>query len=626
MRHLTVEERLERAPAPEAAAARERARRVVTAAPVAGRSRRRLRPLLLAGALAVALVPSADAIANWLADLVDPDPTAAPAPEPHLDALPSPGRVLVTGPGGAWWIARDGTRERLGDYDALAWSPRGLFVVAAQNEVLRALTPDGAEHWAVTAPAEIADPVWSPSGFRIAYRAGDELRVVAGDGTGDRALTTDVAPAVPAWRPGQGHALALARPDGAVEVWDVDAGVRTRRIAGGAPVVALMWTARGRLLVVRRDAVGSGPVTAATLVGSRLVVAVGARVSTLGHSGRGRPRLRLTAAGPVSDLIAAPTGSRILVASSSADQWVFLPLGRGGAPTAATVRGFTDVAGWETEPLAVAAMGDGRTIALSPIRGGSECLAVTGLDRFDRQCMYAPSRRSPVATAALMPGPVAQRSATAPIEVYGELSDAVDRVEIRYTLGGAPATQEAIMLRARDLAALARARISQPFGAFVAELPSTARTPIAVAYDASGRELARDGFAAVHPHAFIGTAGPGDLPDYSATPWAQIEPVVSAGARFDDVSVTITAPQRSGRRRHYTAYANGIMPAAGCVNARDGRFPSADAGAAVSTTLSLSAGEGGPEGWCPGRYRGTIEYSGPGFRSRIARFAFTVRS
>ncbi len=43
--------------------------------------------------------------------------------QPALFRLPSPGRVLVSGAGGAWVVATDGSKRRLGDFRAIS-SPR----------------------------------------------------------------------------------------------------------------------------------------------------------------------------------------------------------------------------------------------------------------------------------------------------------------------------------------------------------------------------------------------------------------------------------------------------------------------------------------------------------------------
>jgi hypothetical protein len=110
------------------------------------------------------------------------------------------------------------------------------------------------------------------------------------------------------------------------------------------------------------------------------------------------------------------------------------------------------------------------------------------------------------------------------------------------------------------------------------------------------------------------------------------------------IPVTFTARAATGVQgrtiRHYTAQAHAVRAAGGCVNSRDGRFPASAAGQLVKAALDPLRGEGGPEGWCRGRYRGTVTYfegfacpargachAPPGFPTRtkvVARFAFVV--
>jgi hypothetical protein len=77
------------------------------------------------------------------------------------------------------------------------------------------------------------------------------------------------------------------------------------------------------------------------------------------------------------------------------------------------------------------------------------------------------------------------------------------------------------------------------------------------------------------------------------------------------------------------------------VNNRDRVFATARAGARVRAVLDPARGEGGPEGWCRGRFRGTVTYTEAfacppagrcrpprGFPTRrvvVARFSFRVR-
>ena len=130
---------------------------------------------------------------------------------------------------------------------------------------------------------------------------------------------------------------------------------------------------------------------------------------------------------------------------------------------------------------------------------------------------------------------------------------------------------------------------------------------------------------------------------------ALVAPVVtvspSAGGRHDRFAVAITSRHGTGvfasTRRSYVAEAHAVHPASGCVNNRDRVFADRRAGARVRAVLDPARREGGPEGWCGGRFRGTVTY-GEGFacppvgRCRpprgfptrtvvVARFSFRVR-
>lgn len=531
---MRPEERLRRAPAPDADGARDRARRVVASATPAGAPRRVLARLATGAVLLTVVIGGlsspGDAVARWVRELVASE-QAAPPPEPVLASLPSPGRLLVSGPDGGWVVGRDGSRRRLGAYTELAWSPHGLFVAATRGRTLQALTPDGEVRWRLTQPAPIADPRWSPSGYRIAYRTGGAERVVAGDGSGDHPLVGDVAPIAPAWRPGHGHQLAVARPRGSVELWSADAGLRMWRTRpSGATPVALAWASRRRLVVVRRASieildgrgrrvrllsVGPRAVSTAALGPSGQVVALaqGDIVSTLRLSGARRRKVRLTAAGPVSGIEFSPDRSRLLVASDAADQWVFLPLRSTDSVTAVTVRGFPRVGGWCCAPdgrgrftLASAKLRDGRRVFLRSRKDlAGPCLRIVGIDESPRHCGRAPSELEPASGASITGQAVAQRSPAAAFEVYGATSAAVRRVVVGYTLGGARHRRAAVLMRADDPSSLELSGISEPFGYFLAELPSRATEIRAAGFAASGARLGTDRIPRrlSHPHAFI---------------------------------------------------------------------------------------------------------------------------
>ena len=116
------------------------------------------------------------------------------------------------------------------------------------------------------------------------------------------------------------------------------------------------------------------------------------------------------------------------------------------------------------------------------------------------------------------------------------------------------------------------------------------------------------------------------------------------GGRHDRFAAAITTRRTTGvrgTRSHYTVAAAGVKARPGCVNNRDRRFSDGPAGTRVRAELDPARGEGGPEGWCPGRYRGTVTYFEgfacpakgtchvpAGFPTRtqvVARFGFRVR-
>jgi hypothetical protein len=352
---VSVEDRLRHAAPPDAAGAHDRARRVVLEAmPVAARRRRRVPVLVALAVLAggLALTPPGDALARWLKGLVEQEP--AP-PAVQLGPLPAVGRLLATGPSGAYVVSAAG-RRRLGAYEGGAWSPHGRFIAVTAGNVLRAVDPGGAVRWTLEATGPVTDPRWSPTGYRIAYRRDDDLRVVAGDGSGDHPLVDTVAAVPAAWRPGSANEVAVARGDGAVELWAADTGRRLwQRQAGDVRDVE--WLPDGELLVVTSNRIAvlaaeSGRVRWRSLLapgvvgaalapdGSRLALAWDGAVATVRVRPRARVRVQLRAA-PVESLIW--TADRIAVASR--DRWYFVPTA-GGPVTAVAVRGLTRVDGW----------------------------------------------------------------------------------------------------------------------------------------------------------------------------------------------------------------------------------------------------------------------------------------
>jgi hypothetical protein len=385
MKRDRLRELLRDAPLPEEREAEERGLRIVSAAfrerAPAPRSQPRARlALALAAALvlpALVLSPAGAGVRDWLGDVVDPGVEDA---EPALTRLPGGGRLLVDSAQGPWLVHPDGSRRLLGDYQEAGWSPRGLYVVAADDRTLVALEPDGDPRWSLSRQQPIADPRWSSSpGFRIAYRAGDSLRVVAGDGTDDVLLARGVEIA-PSWRPGPAHVLAYVDRGGAPRLVNTDTRMPLASLPALAGVSTLSWRPDGtellqvapselRLTELRSQKIGAKLAVAAT---HTLPLPAGARVRAaafspdgaelallLSHPARGdRPphsevlliardrsvieitglekgaRRLMTTPGRLDDLAWSPDGSRLLVTWRDADQWLFIPVTGSGRTTA----------------------------------------------------------------------------------------------------------------------------------------------------------------------------------------------------------------------------------------------------------------------------------------------------
>ena len=369
---MSVERRLREYTAPGEAEARARAR-ALSAEAFAERAPRRRRfgarlvPALAALALIVvlAVTPPGEAVAEWLREIVRaerPTPGRAPA----LTALPAPGRLLVTGPGGAWVVERDGSSRRLGAYQDATWSPRGLFVAATRGRSLSAVEPDGAVRWALARAERVSQPEWAPSGFRVAYRAGRSLRVVAGDGSGDRLLARRAVAVASAWRPNRSrHLLAFAGSRGAVELRDADTGRRLWRTKPGPAPADLEWVAGGRsLAVLRGDRVelldGAGRVRRMVRLPGRGVSSsqrpgrTDLAVSVAGRDGTGRvlllrvrgtpppPRTLLASPGAIGEVAFSPDGTTILASRPGVGEWVMLPVERGRARAISGIAGRFD--------------------------------------------------------------------------------------------------------------------------------------------------------------------------------------------------------------------------------------------------------------------------------------------
>jgi hypothetical protein len=317
-------------------AAEERAWAVVRAAyarhePV--RPHPKTRPLAAAAAAALvaaaALSPPGRAVVDAVRRSIGIEHAA-----PALFRLPSPGRLLVSGAGGTWVVAPDGSKRRLNDAPEAAWSPHRLYVITAGRDQLTAVDPgSGTVHWTLARP-RVSLPRWggSRADTRVAYLSGETLRVVAGDGTGDRPLGA-AARVAPAWRP-ETHVLAYAPRVGGVLVVNVDSGavVAGHRLRG-APR-ALAWSPDGRRLAVATPTqlivYSGGSRQVLTLPGiralafardGRLALLRGGKVQVLGGEGL---QTAFTVQGPLAGLAWSPDGRFILTTLPAADQWVFV--------------------------------------------------------------------------------------------------------------------------------------------------------------------------------------------------------------------------------------------------------------------------------------------------------------
>src|SRR4051794_8868001 len=134
--------------------------------------------------------------------------------QPALFSLPARGRLLVASDAGIWVVQQDGSKRLLGRYQEASWSPFGRFVIAARENELAALEPDGTIRWTL-ARRDVSAPRWAGTNAdtRIAYVDRTGIRIVAGDGTGDRLLVRGGSGPL-GWRPGPRFVLAYATSGG----------------------------------------------------------------------------------------------------------------------------------------------------------------------------------------------------------------------------------------------------------------------------------------------------------------------------------------------------------------------------------------------------------------------------
>ena len=253
---------------------------------------------------------------------------------PALFRLPAPGRLLVSGAGGTWVVAADGSKRRLGAYRQASWSPHGLFVVVAGGDTLATVEPaHGTVHWTLSRPG-VLFARWggTRADTRIAYFSAGHVRVVAGDGTGDVALAR-AARVAPAWRP-ETHVVAYATPGGGVAVVDVDShavlavhaarGARElawspdgKQLVAVTPKFVHIWKSGGSQLTLRL----AGVQAIAFARDGRLALLRGRNVFVYGPNEAGNV---FTAPGRLAGLAWSPNGRWIVTSLPSADQWIFI--------------------------------------------------------------------------------------------------------------------------------------------------------------------------------------------------------------------------------------------------------------------------------------------------------------
>ncbi len=356
--------------APHEHEAAERAWRVVRSAyatrePVTW-PRRHARPLIavaiVAAAVAAVLSPPGRSVVHSLRKAVGVENA-----QTELFSLPTRGRLLVSGKGGAWIVSADGSRRRLGAYRDATWSPHGLFIAATKASELVALDPKGNVRW--TLPRRSPRfPTWMGTftDTRIAYLAGGRLHVVAGDGTGDRTIGP-ASRVAPAWRPGPGHVIAYATKGKAV-VYDVDSGHILLRAPPGQPQ-KLAWSDDGKLLLVFRpfglrvydrrgrvvlqddpsDATHDADAVFAPGTHRLVIIRIHGLASDVftGRDGR----LLYRGSGALRQLVFSPGGRWMVVTWPTANQWVFVRAGHprrivGVSRISSQFGGFPHLDGW----------------------------------------------------------------------------------------------------------------------------------------------------------------------------------------------------------------------------------------------------------------------------------------
>jgi hypothetical protein len=245
--------------------------------------------------------------------------------------------VLVSGSGGTWVVAADGSKRRLGDFREASWSPHSLYVLAASRNELAAVEPGGKVHWTLARP-DIRFARWggSRADTRVAYLSGTQLRIVAGDGTGDAPLAT-AARVAPAWRPGNAHVLAYVSVPGRVVVVDTDRHTSVTLPGTYKQPRSLTWVPNGQALflatasaLIQFDVHLARPVALPHPLANVRAVAFSRQGQLAVVQGRsvllltGGQRTIFAAPAALAGLAWSPDGRWLLTGLPAADQWIFL--------------------------------------------------------------------------------------------------------------------------------------------------------------------------------------------------------------------------------------------------------------------------------------------------------------
>src|SRR4051794_26120002 len=113
-------------------------------------------PIALAAVLlvvaAAVLSPPGRAVIGDLRDAIGRDQVKVTSPQQSLFSLPAKGRLLVDSSRGPWLVQQNGSKRLLGEYRESAWSPFGVYVLAAKADELDALEPSGRVRWSLARP------------------------------------------------------------------------------------------------------------------------------------------------------------------------------------------------------------------------------------------------------------------------------------------------------------------------------------------------------------------------------------------------------------------------------------------------------------------------------------------